>query len=221
MEKVLDLLTKIAISLPFGLGAILLFIKSLKFSNQFFFQDYTENKKERFRKNLLSNLYMAFSVACIMVAIFVFQFDILNILSILIIIPVALCMGALIIPIGIIGSYWRSYQANKMWGGFLPTVRSFYGYSQNVSAKQNSIDPSKIKIPRRIIIVAGAIALFVFFGMLYIFSKVEWNGPDWTGTLALFLFSGIISFGIFMTIVSSSLSRRIEKLRKGEPTDDD
>jgi pilus assembly protein TadC len=83
------------------------------------------------------------------------------------------------------------------------------------------INPTKVKVPRRVTISAAAIALLVFLVMLFLLSKVEWNGSYWAGILALFLFSGLSSFSVFMMIISTFLSRRIQKLQNGEPFDDD
>jgi hypothetical protein len=221
IEKISDLFPRIIISIPFGIGTIFLFVKGLKLSNRFFFRDYRGNSKERFRENLLSSLYIGLGIACLMVAFMGFLYGAQNIKAVLGIIPFALCMGAFLVPVSILGGYWRSYQMNKLWGGFLPTVRAYYGYAQNESTTQKKIDASKIKVPRRITISAAAIALWVFFGMLYFLSKVEWNGPVWVGILVLLLFSGLSSFSVFLMIVSTSLSRRIQKLRDGEPLDDD
>lgn len=221
MEKMSDLLQRLVISIPFGIGAIFLFIKGVKLSNRFFFRDYQGNSKERFRENLLSSMYIGLGCACLMVAIFGFLSGAQDINLVLAIIPVALCSGVFLIPISILGGYWRSYQMNKLWGGFLPTIRSSFGYTQNESQTQKKIDISKIKVPRRITISAAAIALLVFFGTLYLLSKVEWNGPVWAGVLMLFLYSGLSAFVVFMMIVSTSVSRRIQMLQDGEPLDDD
>jgi len=56
---------------------------------------------------------MGLGVACFISAIFAFQEGALNWR----LFPFSLCFGAFIIPIGVIGAYWQSYMANKLWGG--------------------------------------------------------------------------------------------------------
>jgi len=57
--------------------------------------------------------------------------------------------------------------------------------------------------------------------MVFILSKVQWNGPVWLGIAILILIPGIAAFGVFMTIVSTALSRKIQKLRDDDPFDND
>ena len=123
------------------------------------------------------------------------------------------------IPIGVLGAYWRSYLANKLWGGFMPIDREQYGYTQPHPAKEQKIDPSKIRLPRRVIITALSLALLVFFGLYLLLSRIGWNGSVWSGLIFRWFISGLTAFGIFMVITSAALSRRIQKLRNGEPLD--
>lgn len=163
---------------------------------------------------------MGFGISCLIAGVLLFLTGINNIQSLLAIIPVSICMGALIIPIGVLGAYWRSYQTNWLWGGFLPTVRTWYGYAQPESEKPKKIDPTKVRVPRRVTISAAVVSMAVFLGMMLLLHKTGWNGPAWTGFLIMFIFSGLLSFSVYMTIVSSALSRRIQKLQNGEPIDD-
>ena len=96
-----------------------------------------------------------------------------------------------------------------------------YGFAQPEPTKQNKIDLSKIKIARRTAITAFLIALFVFFALYFLLYTIGWNGSAVSGLIFRLFVSGLTAFGIFMTITSASLSRRIQKLRDGEVLDDD
>ena len=212
-----NLLLRIIIAFPFGVGAVIFCTIGVKRVGRFFFMDYQGNSKERFKDNLVGNVFNGLGVGCLLSAFFAFQegqwsWGLL---------PLSLCFGGLIIPIGVLGAYWRSYQANKLWDGFLPIVREKYGYAQPETTKQHRIDPSKVKLPRRTMITAFLIGLLVFFGMYFLLSTIGWNASEWTGLLFRLFVSGLLALGIFMTIASASLSRRIQRMRDGEPIDDD
>ena len=211
------LLPRIIIAFPLGIGAVAFFVVGMKRFSHFFMMDYQGNSKERFRDNLVGNIFMGLGIACFISAIFAFQEGLLS----WGLLPLSLFLGAIVIPIGVLGAYWRSYMTNKLWGGFMPIVREKYGYVQPEPAKQNKIDPSKIKIPRRTIITAFLIALLVFFGLYFLLTVIGWNGSPLSGIIFRLFVSGLMAFGIFMTITSAALSRRIQKLRNGEPLDDD
>jgi polyferredoxin len=212
-----DLLSRIIIAFPFGVGAAVFCALGIKRTGRFFLMDYQGNSKERFRDNLVGNVFIGLGVGCLLSAYFAFQEGALS-WSLL---PLALCFGGLVIPIGVLGAYWRSYQANKLWGGFMPMVRERYGYAQSEAMKQHKIDPSKVKIPRRTMITAFLLAVLVFFGMYFLLTTIGWNGSVLSGLIFRLFVSGLTALGIFMTIASASLSRRIQKMRDGEPLDDD
>jgi predicted membrane chloride channel (bestrophin family) len=212
-----DLLLRIVIALPFGVGAVTFCVFGIKRFERFFFMDYQGNSNERFKDNLIGNLFIGLGVGCLLAAVFAYQEGKLS-WSLL---PLALCFGGLVIPVGVLGAYGRSYQANKLWGGLMPIVREKYGYAQPETANQHKIDPSKIKIPRRTMLTAFLLALLVFFGMYFLLAIIGWNGSVLSGILFRLFVSGLLAFGIFMTIGSASLSRRIQKMREGEPLDDE
>ena len=212
-----NLLPRIIIAFPFGIGAIVFCTIAVKRLGRFFIMDYQGNSKERFKDNLVANICMGLGVGCLISAFIAFQAGELS--SSLI--PLALCFGGLIIPIGIVGAYWRSYQMNNLWGGFMPFIREQYGYPQPPQTPQHKIDLSKIKMPRRTMFTAFLIALLAFFGMYALLDTIGWNGSILTGLLFRLFVSGLLAFGIFMTIGSASLSRRIQRMRDGEPLDND
>ncbi len=211
------LLPRIIITFPLGIGGIAFIVVGMKRFNRFFMMDYQGNSKERFKDNLVGNVFMGLGIACFISAIFAFQEG----LPSWTILPLSLCFGAFVIPIGILGAYWRSYMTNTFWGGFMPIVREKYGYTQPEPAKQARIDPSKIKIPRRTIFTAFLIAMLVFFGLYFLLYTIGWNGSVLAGLIFRLGVSGMMAFSIFMTIATASLSCRIQKLRNGEPLDDD
>lgn len=222
MEVLLqDVLFKLVIGVPFGLGGVFLLIKGLKKANQFFFFDYQGNIKARFRDNLKSNLYLASGSVCLLMVIFAVSASVREAATVVAFLPIALCLGAFIIPIGVAGLYWRSYWTEKMYGGFMPTVRVAKGYDQPGVGSQPKMDLSKVKVPRKVIVSAATIALVIFLGLILLASNAQWNGPSWLGILLLFLLPGLFSFGIFMAITSTSLSRRIERMRNGELVDEE
>jgi len=211
-----DLLSRIIVASPFGIGAIVFSIIGIKRHGRFFIMDYQGNSKERFKDNLVGNIFLGLGVGCLVSASFAYQEGTLT-WSLL---PIALFFSVLTIPIGVLGAYWSSYQTNKLWGGFMPIAREKYGYAQPEATKQHQIDPSKIKIPRRTMLTAFLVALLIFFGMYFLLSMIGWNGSEFTGFIFRLFVSGFLALGIFMTIASASLSRRIQRMRDGEPLDD-
>jgi len=212
-----NLLSGIIISFAFGIGAVIFFILAVKRIGRFFMMDYQGNSKERFKDNLLGNIYMALGIACILPAFFSFQYGNLkwDILS------VSLCFGAIILPIGILGAYWRSYTMNKLWGGFMPLVREQYGYAQPQSSVERKIDMSKIKLSRRTTITAALVALLGAVSIYFVLYISGWNGSPLSGIIFRIFVSGLLALGIFMRIGSVALSRKIQKLRDGEVLDED
>jgi hypothetical protein len=57
--------------------------------------------------------------------------------------------------------------------------------------------------------------------MYALLSMIGWNGSILSGLLFRLFVSGLLAFGIFMTIGSAALSRRIQRMRDGELLDDD
>jgi hypothetical protein len=70
-------------------------------------------------------------------------------------------------------------------------------------------------------ISAAGIAFSLFCGMEYVLSQVRWNGTPWTGMLAKLLIPALLSLGVFIVITSAAFSRRVQRLRDGEPLDDE
>jgi hypothetical protein len=211
------LLPRIIIALPFGIGTVAFLAIGMKRINRFFMMDYRGKSKERFKDNLIGNVFISLSIGCFLSAFFSFQEGGFKWGLLLL----SLCFGAFILPIGVLGVYWRSYITNKLWGGFMPIVREIHGYAQPGSAKLNEIDPAKIKIPRRTTITALLIALLVFFGSYFLLVMIGWNGSPLSGLVFRLFVSTLVAFSMFMTIASAALSRRIQKLRNGESINDD
>lgn len=210
-------LPTIIVTFILGIGAIAFLAMGMKRFSRFFMMDYQGNSKERYKDNLIGNVFIGLGVGCLVSVIFALQEGTLS----WALLPLSLCFSVFIIPIGILGAYWRSYLTNKLWGGFMPTVREKYGFTQPVPAKQNRINPSKIKIPRRTTITAFLIALLVSFGVYFILGMIDWNGSPLSGLLFRLFVSGLTAFGIFMTIISAALSRKVQNLRNGERLDND
>ncbi len=204
-----NILSKIIIAFPFGIGAVVFIIFGIKRFERFFLMNYQENPKEKFKDNLIGNLYIALFAVCFipLVSLFVEDKFVWGIL------PVSLWLGILILPIGIVGAYWQSYMRNKLWGGFIPTVRENYGYAQPESTIQRTIDISKIKIPRSTMLIAFSVALLFFLGfnlLLYLL------GLDFSGLSGIFyrwVIPGGMAYGIFVLITTAAMSRRIQKLK--------
>jgi hypothetical protein len=200
----------------FGIGAIILFVVGSRRFERFFLMDYQRNSTAKFKDNLVGNVYFGIAVACLLTSISVFQFGKI----IWAILPLSLCIGGFIIPIGIIGTYWRVFMTNKLFGGFAPIYREKYGYSQTSSEGHKKPDISKIKIPRRVTMMAAIVALLVFCILFFILILMSWYGDFSLGIIIKLGMSGLVSFGVFIIIVSASLSHRIQQMRDGQSLDD-
>jgi hypothetical protein len=202
---------------PFGIGVLVLGILYYKRSKRFFFKKYQGNSMARFMDILIGNVFFGLALGCLITVMFIFQeseFIWQNV-------PYYFLVGAFIIPIGIVGAYWRSFITNKMWGGFMPMARAMHGQSQVQSAQQIQIDSTKVKLPRRTRITAIVIALIVFTGMYLLLSSISWNINQAARVIIKLLMSGLLAFGTYMLIVTTSISRRIQRLKEGETIDDE
>ena len=212
-----DLTLRIIVTFPFAVGAMVFCVMAIKRYERFFFTDYQGNSKARFKDNLVANTLLGVGVGCLVSAFFEYQEGELS----WGLLQVALLFGGLAIVIGVPGLYWRSYEANSLWGGLLPIVREQYGYAQSEAAKQPQIDPSKLKLPRRSILTGLSLALLVFFGVFFIISMLSQSGSLISSLLIKLLVSGGLALSTFITFASTALAHRVQKLRDGELLDDD
>jgi hypothetical protein len=211
-----ELLPGLTIAFPFGIGTIAFFLLGFKRLSHLASIEQHGNSKERFKDTLVSNIYFASGSICLLLGISLFQMKEIK----WGILPLLLCFGIAFIPIGVIGTYWRSYLTKKVFGGFMPVVRVNYGVGQPYPAEQRKIDPAKLKIPRRTTITAALVALFVSSAVYFVLYIIGWNGSPSFEAFKLFM-SGTMGVGIFMTILIAAVSRRLQKLRNGETLDDD
>jgi hypothetical protein len=212
-----ELLPRIVIALPFGIGTIVFGISGYKRLERFFWFDYQGNFKKRFLDNLISNAFLVIAIVCFLMAFFALQeekFD-WNFLW------GFLCIGIFILIIAIPGTYWKSYSYNKLLGGFMPFARAKLGYpqSQPESLKTLKVNPSKIKVPRRVTFQAAAIGLLAILLLNLGLYLIRWNDSNLIGLLFRIAASAALGVGISMTILSKDLSRRIERIRDGEKLD--
>src|SRR6266545_3139548 len=115
-ESMQDLTLRIILAFPFAIGAVVFCVMSIQRYRRFFFTDYQGNSKARFKDNLVANTLLGLGVGCFVSALFVYQEGELS----WGLLQVALLFGGLALVIGIPGLYWRSYEANRLWGGLLP-----------------------------------------------------------------------------------------------------
>jgi hypothetical protein len=203
------------------IGMLFLFLKGNEYLQRFFLMDYQGNSIAKFKDSLIGSVLISSAIFCILLVLIMILTENFSWDMFFGSLPVFLCLAMLIIPISIASSYWRSYSTTKLWGGFLPIVRERQGYAQPELADKIKIDPARIKIPRKTLITAFIIAVFIFAGIFILFGFVEWSINVWLGIIIRIFVSGLTAFGIFMLIVSSSLSRRVQKLRDGETIDDE
>jgi len=211
-----DLLPKVLLSVPFGVGAAVLFIMAVRRFGRFFMMDYQGNSKARFKDNLVGHVYMTLGIGCIMFVVSALTEVGLSwgLLSVLVLI------GVFVIPIGVAGGYWQSYWSNRLWGGLMPIARAKSGYGQLEPAKRLMTDLSNIRLSLRTTITALLAALLVFFGLYFALYGVNWNGTALSGLMFRMFISGLGALGVFMTICSAALSSRIQRMRDGEPPED-
>lgn len=209
-------LINLVVALPFVASGVLLCAKGIKLMNRFFYNDYRGNSREKFKDSLTGNITFSLGLTLLLTSVA----TVTGVFG-LWILPLSGCFTAFFLPIAVVGGYWQKFLAEKLWGGFIPTVRTMYGYDEQDSPPQRNVDFSKVKVPRRVIVTAAAIALFVFGSIFYLLNQTHWNIPFLVGILIQVVMSALVAFGTFMIIVSSDLSRRVQKLRMGEPLDDE
>ena len=215
-----ELLLKILIAFLFGIGTAVFFILGFKRLQHFYFIEYQGNSKEKFKDNLLANIYLYLGMACLFPAILVLQSGQFKWGSLVL----GLCISVFlipIIPVGVLGVYWKSYQTKKLFGGYIYLRQEQSVNAQSVPAKQSKIDLSKVKVTRRMVFKAAPIAFCVFMGVFLLTSWAGWRGSEWIGVIFRLGISGMMGFGTFMTILLVAFSRKIERLRDGKPLDDE
>lgn len=87
-----NLLPRIILALPFRIGAIVFCTLGVKRTGRFFLMDYQGNSKERFKDNLVGNVFNGLGVGCLLAAYFAFQEGQLTGG----LLPLSLCFGGLI-----------------------------------------------------------------------------------------------------------------------------
>jgi hypothetical protein len=100
-------------------------------------------------------------------------------------------------------------------------AREAAGYAPPGAINQYKIDSSKLRLPPRTIVTALLIAILAFFGTYSVLLTIQWNGSALSGLIFRLFASGLLALGIFVTITTASLSRRIQRMKDGEPLDDD
>jgi hypothetical protein len=135
-----DFLINAAFSIPFCFLAVYFFVKGISETSRFFHQDSSQNPSERLRDNILSNVYLTLGAACLAPALTAFLVGIQDFKSYLFFTLTMIVLSVFIFPIGIAGSYFRSYQIHQLWGGLIPEVRARSDFSQSERTHQTKID---------------------------------------------------------------------------------
>lgn len=212
----MDALINIVVALPFASAGLFFLNKGMKRTSAFFVTSYWGNSKQKFKDSIMGNLYLSLGISFFVVA----GFSAIGNLHWMIL-PTALCFGTLILPIGVLGLYWRKFQAEKLWDEHFPSGKLAHSNEPLEPTIQQKVDLSGVKTPRRMQLTAALSALLFFGATFYLLNQGEANISFWPGLLIKLFISFLLAFGAFMTIVSSDLSRRVQKLREGEPIDDD
>jgi hypothetical protein len=196
----------------FGLIALLLFGLGLKKSQRFFFKDYQGNQKERFKDNFVSSLCLSAGVGSLMIVVS----SISTSKSVLPLLPCALGMSIIILPIGILGSYWQSYSTNKLFGGVMPLVRQRYGFAPTDQDKP-PIGRSTLKLSQKTMALA-AIAGVLSFCAIYVGMSLlmRWNGSQPAWLLFRLGLGALGGFSVFMLVLATNLSRNIQRERENQ-----
>lgn len=209
-------LINLVVAFPFVVVALLLLSNGMKLTNRFFFKDYRGDPRDDLKDNILSGFYLSLSAALLIIGglTAIGEFNLW-----------ALCLGpffvTFVLPLSVIGSYWRRYLARRMIGGSLVISASRYGfYEESEPPSRQAIDPSTVKVPRRVKVTSGAISLYIFGCTFYLLNQ-SITHIEWFGILISLVISGLIAFGTFSIIIASDRSHRLQKLREGEPVDDD
>lgn len=213
------LITQILTAAPFGLGAIIFFYLGIKRIQHFLLFDYQGNKNQQFKDNLTANIFFGAGGACIISAFAAVSSG--SIRLTLAFLPLSICSGIFVIPIGIAGSYWQSYSSEKLFGGMTPYVRKQYGYANPVPMKPKSTPAAKLKLPQRVIIKAGLFSLLLFFGLNIFLYLVGYSSDPVPAFLLRGFLTALFSFGVFITILIKATSDRLKKLNNGERLDED
>jgi hypothetical protein len=208
---------KTLVSLPFVIGGIGCFLVGVSMSNHFEYNDYQGDSKRKFRDILVGNIFLAGSLMFFFVAMIAYAESGYHWSSL----KWTICVLPLVLPIMIVSSFIRIYTTKQLWGGFLPTIRERYGYSQPAPAGQVKIDPAKLKLPRRIMVNAILCAILGFIAGFLLLGLLPWKWNEWGENLMRIFMSGLLAFTILMSMISAAWSRRIQRLRDGKSLEDD
>jgi hypothetical protein len=204
-----EYLPKILIALPFGIGFIAFFTLSLKRSDRFPPLGYQYDSKDRFKEIFFFSVYLSLGITCLIILTFLFQTEPFEVG----IIPVALIMGMCTIPIGILVTYWRLYQAGAFDSGLRLDVRRSYIDTHPKLNEYPRSNEEKIELPHQTKFIAAFAAVLASVCIYLILSKVIWNGSIWIGIIFRWVVSDLLGLGVFMLTTSALQSHRIHKLR--------
>lgn len=199
-------LSVIIVALPFALVALVCLTIGFRYITRFFGLPYLGTTRDRFKDIFFGTLFFSLGATSLIPLFFLVASKTFSWSFILI----SLCLAALLLPIGILGAYWQSYLANKLWGG-LPQAGG-PPVSTKQAAAARSIDPARLKVPRRTFSIAALAAVISFFGLFMLLASIPWNGSQWVRWTFVTLGSGFFAFSVLMTIYSAAFSRRIKKI---------
>ena len=155
----------------------------MRYIMRFFNSDYGGNRRKRLLDNFLGTALFSLAISCFMMA----TAESKQGSSSLAMFPFALCLGAVMFPIGMVGMYWRSFQSDMLFGKHNDLIGV-----RKPDVSLSEAEPKTVNaVPRPAVRIAMALAGWTV-GAIAMFGLLYWR-PESTlvcGVLVLFGLGG-------------------------------
>jgi hypothetical protein len=212
----------IILSALFAVLMAVLLIRSLILSRRFLAADYTHHPKQRLRDSFLPSLYLSLAVGCLLIIVVLVEGKATNFKELLSWLYCVSGLVLLFVPVSVVSFYRRSRDMNELWGGPPPAIQWKITPAQQELLAQKRRSGEVFTVPRRVILPAAGVAVLIFIGLTYLFSKVMaspgWHGPAWVEIMVI-VGIGIFAFGVFMWVMVLHVARKVREKRTDKPID--
>ena len=182
----------------------------MKISYRILFDGFHYNRAETFRQHLASSLYLIAGVVCFLVAIFSAS----NSESALSILPCALGLSILILPIMVVNAYLQSSIHGGVIGRSVPASQRRAATAGPVAESQR-IRSEDLKLPKITILISVVVGLLSSCTIFFATSFLAKSGIDPFAWLLLrLMFSVLAGAGTLPFILAVALSHNIQRARE-------
>ena len=207
------------LALLLGVLGIASIVSSARPTHRLELHDYGRAEESRFRDGVKGTVLMVLGTVTVGLALmFATGLDGVGFL-----VPLFLCVGMVMFPVILSGTYARAFLQRRLYGGYLPVYRKIL-LDEEAPELNTKLTAEDLRLSRWVPIGGGVIAATVgVLTFIIIESVVIWNGNGLSRLAIAGVFSAVLGFGVFMQVVMVATSRRIqtrqsESVKKDDPS---